>query len=267
MVDSLRLYFRYLGVSVRGQMQYRASFFMLAAGHFVTTGVEFLGVWALFARFGSLRGWRLPEVALLYALVNLSFALGEGIGRGFDQFPALVRSGDFDRLLLRPRATALQVAGQELQIMRAGRLLQAGIILLWAAASLGVAWTPAKALLVVAAVAGGSCMFYGLFVLQATFAFWTVETLELMNTVTYGGTESGQYPITIYRPWFRRFFTMVVPLICVNYLPAQVILERVDPLGSTRLMQWLSPGAGVLFLALTLQFWKLGERHYHSTGS
>ena len=34
MVDSLVLYGRYLSVSFRSQMQYRASFIMLSLGHF-----------------------------------------------------------------------------------------------------------------------------------------------------------------------------------------------------------------------------------------
>ena len=37
-LDTLYLYGRYLSVSIRGQMQYRASFVMLALGHMVTTG-------------------------------------------------------------------------------------------------------------------------------------------------------------------------------------------------------------------------------------
>ena len=51
-MSGIRLYFRYLGVSIRSQMQYRASFVMLAVGHFLVTGSEVLGVWALFSRFG-----------------------------------------------------------------------------------------------------------------------------------------------------------------------------------------------------------------------
>src|SRR2546423_14338654 len=108
-------------------MQYRASFLMLAAGQLLITGIDFLGIWALFSRFGSLRGWRLPEVALFYGVTNVAFAIAEAFGRGFDQFSNLVKSGDFDRLLLRPRGTAFQVAGMELQLMRCGRLIQ-GIV-------------------------------------------------------------------------------------------------------------------------------------------
>ena len=36
----------------------------------------------------------------------------------------MVASGDFDRLLVRPRSTVLQLLGQELALRRLGRLVQ-----------------------------------------------------------------------------------------------------------------------------------------------
>jgi ABC-2 type transport system permease protein len=267
MTDSIQLFARYAAVSFRSQLQYRASFVMMSAGHFLVVATEFAGLWLLFERFGSLKGWSRPEVALLYGIVHVAFALAEGIGRGFDTFGSLVREGEFDRLLLRPRSTAFQVAAREIQLMRVGRLLQGLLVLGWSMAALGIAWTPAKALLLLGTIAGGACMFYGLLVIQATVAFWTVESLELLNTVTYGGVETAQFPLSIYRSWFRAFFTFVIPLACVNYLPAHALLGRSDILGSPGLVQWLAPLAGVLFLALSLQVWKLGVRHYCSTGS
>lgn len=267
MRDSMQLYGRYIGISVRGQMQYRASFVMLAIGHLVATGIEFLGIWALFARFSSLRGWHLPEVTVFYGMANVAFALAEAAGRGFDTFPALIKSGDFDRLLLRPRGTAFQVAAQDLQLMRVGRLLQGGIVLVWGAAHLGLLGSPAALFLIAAAICGGACLFYGLFVIQATMAFWTIESLEIMNAVTYGGTETAQFPLPIYNVWFRRFFTYVIPLACLNYLPMSVFLHRPDAAHIPAWAAWGSPMSGVVFLLVSLRFWKLGVRHYRSTGS
>lgn len=267
MPGAAALYGRYVAASVRGQMQYKLSFWMSAGGMFLATVVEFAAIALLFRRFGSLRGWSLPEVAMLYGVINVGYSLTEAAARGFDHFADLVKSGDFDRILLRPRSTALQVAGQELQMMRVGRLAQGAAVLAWALAALHVAWTPAKALLLVAAVLGAAALFYGLFILQATLAFWTVETLEIMNTLTYGGTETAQYPMTIYRPWFRGLFLFVVPVACVNYLPATAILGRPNGLGLPSLFAWFAPLVGFVFLAASLQAWKLGVRHYHSTGS
>ena len=262
-----RLYLRYVGVSLRSQMQYRASFIMLTVGHFLSTAIEFLGVLVLFDRFGALRDWQLAEVALLYGMVNVAFALAEAFGRGFDTFSRLVRSGEFDRLLLRPRSTALQMAGRELDLMRLGRFSQGLFILLWASTTLTVTWTPARVAVLILAIGGGACLFVGLFVLQATLCFWTTESIEIINTVTYGGVEAGQFPLTIYREWFRRLFTFIVPLGAATYFPAMAILGRPDPLGSTPLFQHLAPLIGVAFMLVCLRIWRIGERHYCSTGS
>ena len=267
-MNSLRLYLRYAGVSVRSQMQYRASFVMISLGLLVVTTGEFFGIWAMFDRFGSLRGWRLPEVAFFYGLITVAFALAEAVARGFDHFPDMVKRGDFDRLLLRPRSAAFQVAAGVVAIHRLGRLLNGTIVLLWAISALSVPWTPARVGLLLLAIVGGICLFAGLFVLQATLAFWTIETLEVMNAVTYGGTETGQYPLSIYQPWFRKFFTFVVPLACVSYFPALAILDRADTeVGSPRWFQCAAPLIGVMFLLVSLHVWRFGVRHYRSTGS
>jgi ABC-2 type transport system permease protein len=266
-MNALRLYGRYASISLRGQLEYRASFVMQAAGQFVLTGMEFLAVWALFDRFGEIRGWKLPEVAFFYGLISVTFAIADAIARGFDAFGNMVKYGEFDRLLLRPRSTVLQLFGQELTLRRIGRFAQGVAVLLFAITALDVVWSGARMALLVLAVAGGVCMFIGLVILQATSAFWTTESLEVWNAFTYGGVFMSQYPLAIYRPWFRRFFTFVIPLACINYFPGVAILGRADPLGTPVPIQWLAPLAGPLFMSICLLIWNVGVRHYQSTGS
>jgi ABC-2 type transport system permease protein len=150
--------------------------------------------------------------------------------------------------------------------MRAGRLAQGGMVLAWALTKLGLWVRPELLLLTAFCIVGGACLFYGLFVLTATASFWTVESLELANTVTYGGTETAQYPLSIYPRWFRAIFTFLVPLACVTFFPAQVLLSRAAS-GWGAVPLWLAPAVGILFLAVSLRVWELGVRRYHSTGS
>lgn len=267
LLEPLSLYARYLGVSVRAQMQYRASFVFQTLGQFFITAIEFLGVWALFDRFGRLDAWSLPEVALFYGTVNVAMAIADALSPGFDHFSTYVRDGGFDRILLRPRSPVLQLAGAELTLKRLGRLSQGAFILVWSSSVLDVAWSPGDAALLLFAITGGVCLFFGLFVLRATLCFWTTESLELMNTLTYGGVESAQYPLVIYSAWFRRFFTYVVPLACVCYFPLIAILDRPDPLGTPVAFQCAAPLAGVVFLLAILRFFHFGIGRYRSTGS
>jgi ABC-2 type transport system permease protein len=265
MRDALRLYARYVRASVCGQLQYRASFVMSAIGVFVVAASEALAVVALFDRFGQLRGWTLPEIALFYGMVSVSWAVCDALGRALDHLGDLIGSGDFDRLLLRPRSPIFQLIAQELTLRRAGRLVQGAILLGYAAGH--VAWTAPRAALLAAAIAGSVCAFLGVLVLQATSTFWTITGLEVWNAFTYGGLTMSQYPLAIYRGWFRALFTFAIPIGCTVYFPGVAILGRPEPLGTPAVVGWLAPLAGPAFLAITLQIWRLGVRRYRSTGS
>jgi len=266
--NALWLYGRFVGQSIRAQLQYRLSFLLMAFGEFVTCIVEAVGIWALFERFGALGQWTLPQVAFLYGLVSCVFAVSETIARGFDVFgKEFVRTGHFDRLLLRPRSTLLQLAGHEFKLQRIGRLAQGLLVLGWAVWMLEVEWNFGRVCLLALTLASGVAFFYALFILQATLSFWTTESLEIMNTLTYGGVETASYPLAIYRGWFRQFFTFVVPLGCISYFPALAIIGVPDPLGSPVWLQALAPLAGFLFFGAALCAWAVGIRHYTSTGS
>jgi ABC-2 type transport system permease protein len=267
-MNALALYGRYVSASLRAQAQYPTATIMLLIGHCAATSIEILGVFALFDRFGPVGGWTFGEAALFYALVNMTFSLADMFARGFDAFgPDFVRTGNFDRLLLRPRITALQLAGHEVRLSRLGRFIQGFVVLVVASSLVPIEWNTSAVAMAVWAIAGGVALFTGILVLQATLAFWTVESLEVANVLTYGGVQAAQYPLNIYATWFRRLLTFGVPLACVAYYPVLVILKRPDPLGAPDCLLPFTPLAGFAFLALSFLAWRAGVARYASTGS
>ena len=267
-MNGARLYGRYVAASLRAQMQYPGSFIATSIGAFAATVIDFIGIWALFARFRQIEAWRFEEVALFYGVVSVSFAIADAITRGFDVFgERFVKTGDFDRLLVRPRSTVLQLLGYELRATRIGRLAQG--MLAWGVAvnllTIDLSWQSWAILSF--AVAGGVALFSGILVLQATLAFWTVESLEVANTLTYGGVEAGQYPLDIYTRWFRDFLTFVVPLGCVSYFPVAYVLGHANRTGAPVWLLPLTPVVGFVFFAVSLWVWRFGVRRYTSTGT
>src|SRR4029450_4899533 len=181
-MNALALYGRYIVTSLRAQAQYPTATLMLTAGHCAATSIQILCVFALFHRFGSVGGWSFGEAALFYALVNIMFSLADLLSRGFGGFGTeFVRTGAFDRVLLRPRAAALQLAGYEVRLSRLGRLIQGGAVLVIASRLVPVDWDAAAVAMALWAITGGVALFAGILVLQATMAFWTVESLEIAN--------------------------------------------------------------------------------------
>lgn len=267
-MNGARLYLRYVAASIRAQMQFPASFLMLTTTQFGVTLIEFVGLWTLFRRFGQIDGWTIGQVAVFYGVVNITFSIADAISRGFDVFGTdFVKTGTFDRLLLRPRATALQLLGHELRLTRFGRLVMGMIVLAVASRLSGVEWGALSVCLLLTAFIGGTALFLGIVILQATLAFWTVESLEIANTLTYGGVEAAQYPLDIYSRWFRDFLIFVVPIGCVAYFPIERLLGHPDRMGAPNWLLDASPVVGLLFLAASLCVWRVGVRHYTSTGS
>ena len=263
----LRMAARYAAANLRAEMQYRSSFLMESLGTLVSAAMNFLAIWALFGRFGSIGGWTLAEVALFYGVVHVVFAVAEAIGRGFDLFGPLIKEGALDRVLLRPRSTLLQVLGSSLAPKRIGRLLQGAVVLGWALARLDGGPTAGDVALLLWAFTGGVAAYFALLMLSAVLSFWTTETLELFAIVTHGGVETTQYPIPVFHRALRYLFLFVVPIGSVTYFPVVHVLGRPDPLGAPATVAWLAPLAGFIFLLLVAGLWQLGVRHYTSTGS
>ena len=264
MLRTLKLVGRLTAVSFRSKLQYKASFWTLTVAYFFSTVIEVVGIGVLFARFHSIKGWDFEEVLLLYAVISMGFATAECLTRGFDKFSILVRHGGFDRMLLRPVGTLLQVAVSEVQPMRVGRWIQALLLLLWSMDALHLTWFSMAGVVVLLCYCGVSCLFYGLMILQATCSFWSTESLEIFNIATYGGLEAARFPLSIYDRPMRFLFTFVIPLGCVAYLPLASILEQ------EAVPQWVGlvgPFAGGIFLLACCALWRVGVRHYNSVGS
>lgn len=248
----------------KSQMEYRTSFILLSIGQFFVPFLVFLSILLFFQRFPSIGGWSLYEVALCYSVIHMAFSISECFARGLDSFSSLVVKGDFDRVLVRPRTTLLQVLGSKFEFTRIGRLAQSIIVLVFALRGLNVNWDTSKIMTLVFMIISGVFIFTGIYMLGASLCFFTIEGLEVINIFTDGGREMAQYPLSIYKEWIRKFFTFVIPFGTVNYLPLMFILNRTN---GNDVLYMLTPLLGILFIIPCILVWNFGVRHYKSTGS
>ena len=253
------LYIKYLKILIKGQLEYRLSFWITVVGHFFVPMLHFVAMWAMFERFETIAGWTRAEAMLCLGVSSTGLALAECFARGFDMFSALIIKGDFDRIMLRPRGTVVQVLGGDFNVTRLARVAQGLLVTLIALR--GMAVQRLGGVVVAMMILCSAVIFAGLFVIGATMCFFTTEGLEVINVFTYGGQRASSYPLTIYPPWLLRFFVLVVPIGCANYLPMMYLTGRAGPLYA------LTPLAGMLFIAPCLWIWRHGVRHYLSTGS
>ncbi len=266
--NDLRLYQRLIAMQLRAQAQYKLNLAIDIGTYFIVTSLEFAGLLIFFGPFPSLLGWKVGEVALIYAIMSLSFGIAEMVGAGIDDFEWVIRRGEFDRVLLRPVGVLLQVISSDFRLRRLGRLTQGGIAFAIALSLLpNLHWTLAKLIVLPICILSGSVVFVSVLLLGAALCFWTVETTELTNILTYGGREMLSYPITIYNQVLQRFFLFVVPLAFSSFVPACYLLGRPLPFGLPNELAFAAPGIALAFALVASTIWRFGVRHYQSTGS
>lgn len=258
----MKLYFHYLALHCKSQMQYKVSFFMLLASQFLTSFLSFFGIWFLLQRFGAVGGFAFGEVILCFATSLMGFSFAECFFRGFDRFSLLIANGEFDRMLTRPVNILYQVLCSQLDLSRLGKFLQAALVLAIAIPQSGVQWTAARCLLLAGMVLGSAIVYGGLFWLGASLCFFTTQGLEVINIFTDGGRTLCEYPLGIYGKEVLRLFTFVVPLSLTQYYPLLYLLGRTDSVWCL-----LSPLAALVFLLPCALAWRVGIAHYKSTGS
>ena len=261
------IYFRYLAMNFKAVFEYRLSTWLVAAGQTFTTIFYFLGFSLLFRRFGNLAGWSYAEAALCFAVTTAAFSISETFARGFDAFSRMVIQGEFDRILLRPRNTIIQVLGGKTDVTRLGRVILALGILIMVIPRTGISWDPSKVITLVMMILGGASVFTGVFILGATVCFFTLEGLEVINIFTDGGKELASYPLPVYGKWITRFFTFIIPFGCMNYLPLLYLTGRAETWPGAPWLYMLIPLAGFVFILPCIAVWRAGMRHYSSAGS
>lgn len=260
--STFKLYMHYISINIRSMMQYKTSFALSVIGQFLVSFNVFLGVFFLFQRFPKVEGFTYSQVLLCFSILLLEFSLAEMFARGFDTFSGMIRRGEFDRILVRPRGEILQVLGSSFELTRIGRMVQAVVMFVYGIAKSEVAWSFSKVLTVIFMLIGGTAVFTGLFIIQAGLCFFTLEGLEIMNIFTDGAREFGKYPMAVYGRKMLLFTTFLVPYSLIQYYPLLYILGK-----RTQMIYMLLPLAAMWFLLPAMALWKFGVRHYTSSGS
>jgi ABC-2 type transport system permease protein len=262
-LNGIRLYFKYIRLSLLTGLQYKGWPFMIVTV-FITVITDPIGLLLLFSRFGPIGVWTVERIILIYAIALTSFGLAETFSRGFDYFPwRMIRSGDFDRVLLRPRSLFVQIIGSYFHVHRIPRVATGLGAIFWCLWKLQVPFTVMNTCTLIFALAGGFLAYTGVFVFTSGIAFFTVKGLDWIYIFTNASYQVTRCPVDYMPKALRYMFTFVMPMLVVSYYPASAICGW----GEDYFLGLLALPAGCLFLIVSMFVWRFGVRHYKSTGS
>lgn len=258
----MKVYWDFIAMNLKSQMEYKISFFLTTVGQFITAFTSFFGLYFIFSKVNAIDDFNNGQVFMCFAVVMISFSIGEMIGGGLAVFSMMLGNGEFDRVLVRPRSAILQILAPHMDFSRLGLFVQAIIVLCYAVPISGITWTWKKVLTLCLMILCGSALFFGLFLLKAACSFFTVESPEFMNIFTYGARQFGRYPFSVYGNGVLKFLTYVIPLALFQYYPLLYLLDREQ----NPIIMFL-PAISLLFLIPCYALFRFGMKRYKSTGS
>ncbi len=257
----------YLAQNLKIRLGYRQDFIAQTLGTLVYGVVNITLLWVLLTKAPSLRGWSFWEVVFFYGFGELTFSLfSVFLFSGLQNMPrTYILGGGLDRMLVRPLNPLFQVAMENLNLNDLVITLKGLIIIavsqhfLPQAARLDT-WSSAAALFLMAP--GGGLVYAGAFLAVESLTFWFKSPDGVLQPL-YRIIDYSRYPLTIYPPAVRVFFSWVLPFAFTAFYPSVYFLRPAA--GAAFLL--LTPVAGVLTFAAGYAVWRAGLARYESSGS
>lgn len=267
-MESLRMYFKLLGIAIKSMMQFRADFLIGVLGVIGWNVVSLLAIGVILGRFYDLAGWTIWEIVFLYGLWMTGNSIYSLLFFHITDLEEYLVRGSFDLFLIRPLSPFMMLLTVEVNMNGIADVLF-GVASLWLSMSRlhlqlnGVQWVYLVIMLISAAL-----LELGITLALASVAFWTTKSgglIYAVNQVNWNMTR--QYPLEMFDRGFRILVTGLIPFAFLNYYPARWLLGKISPGDPWYFLSFLSPLVTLAVLSLASAIWQKGIRRYNSTGS
>ena len=266
--DTLFLAGMYMKTTMRAWFQYRIDAVLRSLAVFLRESTGIIVIYFTLLQFDTLSGWNMSEMFFLFSLLFLTYGIMILFFTGLRDFGRMVRSGNFDRFLLRPRGLLFQLIFVDADWFAAVGHGGLGIVLfILSAGKVGVQWNIETIIYYVLAVAGGVLIQGAIFLILATLNIYLLETSSLKELTYYNFRKFAGYPINIFHKVIQFIMIYIVPFAFVNYFPAQYLLRKPGVEGYPEVFFYLTPVVGIVWYLAAYLFWRISIRWYKSSGN
>ncbi|MCA9834008.1 MAG: ABC-2 family transporter protein [Thermomicrobiales bacterium] len=262
---NMSLFLHYARLRMKERMEYRAAFILGVFAQIVGYGATYFVLWLTLQKFETIGGWNWPEIALLYSLNVLTYAIGAAYTyTPMTELEQLVQKGTFDPVLIRPNNPFMTLTAQMFNVGYLAHILLSGGILVWSLSRLDADWTFGKAAFLMISVLSGACMHAALLTLIGSASLVIVRA-EVLFRFNYSLQEFISYPVSIFGPAIQILLTTIVPLAFINFLPLALILNK-DTGIIPREIAWLTPIVGPVLMWLAYRTFQVCTNRYQGAG-
>ncbi|MFW2331387.1 MAG: ABC transporter permease [Nitrospinota bacterium] len=253
--------------SIRSKMEYQATFIFMFFAIIIFYAGQLGVILVILAKFGSINGWNLGDMAFLYSLLVFASALTSLFFSALLGFETFIISGNFDRYLLRPISPLAHILASNFEIHAIANLTLGSVALYYGATKGQIEFTAIKLFYFVLTLLGATLIQGAIRIAVSTVTFWTKRNRSLVHVVVFSTKEFILYPVSIYNFYVQVFLTVIFPVAFINYYPSHYFLNK-DATGLmfTPLIQFMTPLVGIVLFTFAYMFWRFGINYYQSAG-
>lgn len=268
MGNSIRLISAYTRTIMKAWFQYKVDALLRSLAVFLRESTGVIVIYFALLKFDTLNGWNMQEMLFLFSLLFLTYGIMILFFTGLRDFGWMVRTGGFDRFLLRPRGVLFQLIFVNADWFAAIGHGSLGIVLfILTAGRVGIQWNAITILYYILAIAGGVLIQGAVFLFLATLNIYLLETGSLKEVFYWNARKFAGYPISIFHKAVQVCMIYVVPFAFVNYFPAQFLLRKPDMQQFPEVFMYITPLVGGGMYLLAYLFWRYSLRYYKSSGN
>ncbi|MDQ0173390.1 ABC transporter permease [Paenibacillus tundrae] len=255
------LYLRMLAVNIKSQLSFKADFWIMFLSGSLSQILNIIFIFVLFNRIPTLAGWDMWEIAFMLSLFYITEGLASIFFEGTWSLPSIVNRGEFDRLLLRPIPTVIQIFTLGFGPQGVGNVLLGLTILVYSFKETAMELTPSNIVLLSFSILFGVIIRVAINLITSITSFWTKNGNPIMmasNSIL----EFSKYPISIYILPIK-ILLLLIPYSYITFIPAALFFEK----EFWKYLFYLFPVVTVYIILVAKLVLKLALNKYESFGN
>jgi ABC-2 type transport system permease protein len=259
--EIIRLYIFNSKIKLARGIQYKFDFFL---GIFVAFGLSGLGPIFQILIFTKTRGyptWNLNQIILFQGVLLIWLGIKDVLfGEVRTNAEAVIRSGEFDMILLKPYPSIWVIISRGFYYHAFGTLIVGIIIVLISIKTMALQIKTWQIIFLLCLFVAGIILYLAITIAYCSITLFLVYMSRLGEIIDKFFYFSN-FPIEIFSPILRITFLIILPISIWAYLPTQVLLNRINIL-----ISMASMFVCIILFILSLIIWNHFQKKYTSAG-
>ncbi|HCL01784.1 MAG TPA: hypothetical protein DHW61_05105, partial [Lachnoclostridium phytofermentans] len=176
MNNFVQTYLYFIKITIRKKMMYRASYIAGIIGQWLGYGTIFATLYIVVKKFKLLGGWDANEIAFLYSLSLISYAIGASVF--YTPCTGLankIRTGEFDQVLTRPINPLIHEILHGFNTGYLGHFILALLIMTSSLVKKNIILSNINILFIIVSIIGGALIQSAILILSSIGSFFMID--------------------------------------------------------------------------------------------